>query len=122
MIFLSILALIFDQKYLIKRLTLDNLKEVPVWINEEFLVKALNHYKNNESVKIEHYEICSTDCKTEYSAKITFLTANNQCSETVNVVIKVNPNNDEIKMYSRTLPMLQQLFEKYGEQVKLCPE
>lgn len=122
MIFLSLLALIFDQKTIIKRLQLNNSKDVPVWINKEFLVTALKHYKNDESVKIEEYEISCTDCETEYSAKIAFVTANNQCSEMVNVVIKVNPNNDEIRMYSRTLPMIQQLFEKYGEQVKLCPE
>lgn len=122
MIFLSILALIFDQKTLIKRLQLNNSKDVPVWINEEFLMNALKHYKNDESVKVKDYEISCTNCDTEFSAKITFVTANNPCSEMVNVVIKVNPNNNEIKMYSRTLPMIQKLFRKYGEQVKLCPE
>lgn len=122
MIFLSILALIFDQKTLIKRLQLNNSKAVPLWINKEFLVTALKHYKNDESVKVKHYEISCTKCETELSAKIEFVTVNNQCSETVNVVIKVNPNNNEIKMYSRTLPMIQKLFAKYGEQVKLCPE
>lgn len=124
MIFLSLLALIFDQKTLIKRLKLEleNSKVVPKWLNEEFLVKALKHYKDDESVKIEHYEISCTNCETEFSAKITFVSSDNQCSESVNVVIKVNPNNDEIIMYSRTLPMILELFEKYGEQVKLCPE
>lgn len=121
MIFLSILALIFDQKTIIK-LKLENQKNVPLWLNKEFLVTALKQYKNDESVKVVEHNVSRTLCDSEYRATITFDTANSQCSETVNVVIKVNPKNDEIKMYSRTLPKIQQLFEKYGEQVKLCPE
>lgn len=111
----------------------------PVWITIELLQKAVRSYKNDDSLKVENFAIKSgfsehfasvmVQCKIDYRSV-------NSKHETLHVVIKAKPIaegveriecegpmfENEIKMYTTTLPAFKRLFKRFGMNDDLTPE
>jgi hypothetical protein len=116
-------------------------KTPPKLLSKDLLQKALASYKNDSTVEVqsfssnsnfsEHFASSMFQCDIEFTSK--------SGREVIKVVIKVLPENDElksnivgqganelfkteIKMYKETIPAINQLFERHGMKVDLAPE
>lgn len=109
----------------------------PVWITIELLQKAVRSYKSDDSLKVddfaiksgfsEHFASVMVQCKIDYRSV-------NSKQETLHVVIKAKPIaegveriegpmfENEIKMYTTTLPAFKRLFKRFGMNDDLTPE
>lgn len=113
------------------------------WINVVFLEKVMRSYKNDDTIQVITFKI--KPCFQEHFASIMFPCQIEFKSskypkselERVNVIVKSKPNNEagkritftdgplfdnEILMYSVTIPAINQLFERIGMKTKLAPE
>jgi hypothetical protein len=122
--------------------TMENKDKHPEWLNEAFMEKALSSFKNDDSVKVldlkfssnfsQHYGSSMFQCQINFKTK-------SSDSETLPVVIKFEPlNNDlkmnivagslksfftnEVRMYSETIPAIKKLFAKHGYNDEFAPE
>lgn len=121
---------------------MENSENVPDWLNNAFLQNALSSYKNDDSVKVsdfkvnknfsQHYASSMLQCQINFATKTS-------ASETIHVVIKAEPLDDEMKMklvseslpslfsneitmYRETIPAIRKLFAKHGYNVDFAPE
>lgn len=113
--------------------------DLPEWINIAFLQKAIRSYKNDDSIEIIDFSIKSGFSEhiasVMFQCKIEFKSFNSKC-ETLHVVVKASPINDgiksiategplfenEIEMYTSTIPAFRQLYERSGIKIDLAPE
>lgn len=113
----------------------------PEWLNTSFLQSALISYKGDETIEVLNFDI-RTDFTDHFSSdlfqsKIEFKSETNAEPEVLNVVIKAEPIGNgiksrvvgggplfetEIRMYTETLPSMQQLFKRNGLNVEFSPE
>lgn len=113
---------------------------IPEWITVKLLRRAIRSYKNDDSVEVEDFFIKSGFCEHVASAlfqcRIDLKYANSKC-ETLNVIVKARPTivgglksiasegplfENEIRMYSNTLPEFNNLFKRVGLNIDLAPE
>jgi Ecdysteroid kinase-like family len=118
-------------------------EKTPEWLDEIFLQKAVQSYRNDETIEIlgfkitsgfsEHFANSMFQCKIDFKP----LTILESQYETLKVVIKAKPVNEglkmeivgtgplfetEIKMYKQEIPAINQLFKQNGLKVELGPE
>jgi hypothetical protein len=122
---------------------MENSNNSPDWLNKEFLQQALSSYKNNEPVEVVNFKLSQNFSQhygsTMFQCEIDLKTSGKSESETLHVVIKAEPLNDELKMkmvgdildsvfsneirmYCETLPAVYKLFEKHGREFVFAPE
>ncbi|KAJ6632788.1 hypothetical protein Bhyg_15948 [Pseudolycoriella hygida] len=108
------------------------------WITSTLFEKAIASYKNEETIKIQDF-IIETGfgehlASTIFRCKIDFTSSNSE-NETLHVVVKAHPTDtdgratfegplfqNEIRMYTSTLPAFHQLYERFGVKVDFAPE
>lgn len=110
------------------------------WINNEFLQSITRRYKNDNTVEVITYKTKPTFkehfASIMFPCQIDFKSFNSEI-QTLHVVIKASPKNEtgkritftdgplfdnEISMYTRTIPAIDRLFELAGFGIKLAPE
>lgn len=115
----------------------------PEWLNKSFLQNAIGRYRNDETIDVLEFTISTNFSEhfasTMFQSKVDFKSMKYPKSkhETLNIVIKVIPMDDdlkkelvagaplfetEIQMYNESIPAIDQLFERSGLKVKLGPE
>lgn len=115
-------------------------KVLPEWINVTLLRRAIQSYKNDESIEVTDFSIKSTFTEhiasEMYKCSIDFQSSNAKKCETLNVIVKAEPIVDgiekvatvgplfenEIKMYTSTLPAISRLYERFGIKIDFAPE
>lgn len=118
-------------------------EEAPEWLDNKFLKKALQSYRNDDTIEVLNFTTNTSFSEhfasTMFQSTIDFKSSKNPQSEpeSLNVVIKAKPVNEgfkmnlaasgplfetEIKMYTETIPAIQQLFERSGMNIELGPE
>lgn len=112
-------------------------KSSPEWLNVELLQKAVRNYKNDYNVQIKDFSIqsgFSEHIASEmFQCKIDFESCNSSKCETLNVVIKARSTTNEvaadgplfeneIQIYTNTIPLIHRLFERNGIKINLAPE
>lgn len=116
---------------------------LPTWLDKAFCQKAFRSFRNDVTIEILNFEMASSFnehfCSTMFKLKIEFQSSKYPKSEpeTMNVVVKVKPISDEIKMqvvadnplfeneirmYKETLPAIHNLFERSGVKIEFGPE
>jgi hypothetical protein len=116
-------------------------KTPPEFLSKDLLQKALTSYKNDSTVEVQSFSTASNFSEhfasSMFQYSIDFTAKSGR--ETIKVVVKVLPENDEmknnivgesakqlfkteIKMYKETIPAINQLFERHGLKVDLAPE
>lgn len=120
-----------------------NDEETPKWLDSIFLQKALQSYKNDETIEVLNFQVAtgfSEHFASEmFQCKVLFksLKIPESQPESLNAVIKAKPVGEglkmdmvsqaplfetEIKMYKKTIPAINQLFKLNGLKVELGPE
>lgn len=118
-------------------------EEIAEWVNEALLRRALQSYKNDETVELVKFEIkpgfSEHYASKMYRAKLEFNSTKfpQTENEIFSVVIKTKPINDpkieaivaggplfetEVEVYQKVLPAMQQLYERNGIKVDFAPE
>ena len=120
-------------------------KNLPGWLDHNFLIKILSIHRNDDSIEIssvemktgfsEHFGSSMFQCKIYFKS----LKATDSLGESIDVVIKALPNDKdkgftqnllsdaplfktEIKMYNEVIPAINRLFKLNGMNVTLGPE
>lgn len=111
----------------------------PKWVTIQLLQKVVRSYKKDDSFDVEDFSVksdfnehfasvlfqCKINCKSENSQR-----------ETLNVIVKARQITDgmttisceapmfenEIRMYTSTLPAFNRLFARFGMNIDLAPE
>jgi hypothetical protein len=115
--------------------------KAPAWINKEFFEEAFRKYRNDSSIQVLSYKFgegFSEHFASEmYSCQIEFHSSKFSKTEFKNVVLKVQPSNEssnsavvsdrplfetEIRMYTKTIPAINELFKRSGLKCELAPE
>lgn len=116
-------------------------KPRPEWFNKSLLEIALKSYHKVESLKIvnikptgnfiEHFGSEMLGCEVTYNSPKF------QVNKTLNIVIKAFPSHEnykskvlaespffstEVRMYTETLPVINDLFQRSGLKCELAPE
>lgn len=115
----------------------------PEWFDNELLEKALRTYKKDETIEIISFETRASFSEhfgsSMFQSSIKFKSSKYPKAdhETLGVVVKSKPVDDamkmnliaggplfenEVAMYTKTIPAMQQLFERSGMKIELAPE
>lgn len=118
-------------------------EETVEYLNEALLTRAIQSYKNDETIELVKFEInpafSEHYASKMYRSKIEFKSTKYPRSENevLSVVIKTKPVNDpkielilsggslfetEMEMYEKVLPAMHQLYENNGLNIKFAPE
>jgi len=118
-------------------------EELPEYLNEALLTKAIQNFKNDETIELVKFEInpafSEHYASKMYRSKMEFKSTKYPQSENevLNVVIKTKPINDpkleivlsggplfqtEMEIYEKVLPAMHQLYERNGLKVEFAPE
>ncbi|CAH1709563.1 unnamed protein product [Chironomus riparius] len=121
----------------------NKVEEVPEYLNSALLTKAIQSFKNDETIELIKFEInpafSEHYASKMYRSKMEFKSTKYPQSENevLNVVIKTKPVNDpmldmvlsggplfetEMEMYEKVLPGMHQLYERNGMKVEFGPE
>lgn len=128
---------------ILRKMSRDQLKDekMPKWLNEDLIEKVIRSFKNDQSIEIvnfkqgsgfdEHYG------SQMYCLTISFKSQKYQQNEELKVVIKANPEKEEqlgeilgenpfvateIKMYKKTIPLINDLMRRSGMKCDFAPE
>ncbi|KAG5674474.1 hypothetical protein PVAND_004443 [Polypedilum vanderplanki] len=117
--------------------------QVPEWLNEEFLKRAIRSYKSDDTVEIVKFNAMSAFgehyASKMYRASVEFKSIKfpHHDNEVLSVVIKAQPINDvilqsivaegplfenEIEMLQKVIPAMHQVYQRNGIDVKFAPE
>lgn len=117
----------------------ESAKVLPEWISVEFLQNAIRTYKSDNSIEIIDFLMKSIFdehfASTMFQCKIDFNSSNFEC-ESLDVVVKAKPITDgikavasegplfenEIRMYTKTIPAFQELYKRSGLEIEFAPE
>jgi hypothetical protein len=121
---------------------MENSQKYPEWLNKNFLRQALSSYETNQPVEVldfkinknfsQHYGSSMFQCQIDYKSEKSE-------SDSLQVVIKAAPLDDELKMkisghcmdfvfnnetqmYRETIPAIKRLFELHDFKVNFAPE
>lgn len=116
------------------------MEAIPDWMNVVLLQNAIRSYKNNDCVEITDFLIKSAFSEhiasTMFQCSIDFKSPSSK-RETLNVVIKAKPTSDdefvaiaskgpvfenEINIYTSTIPAFHQFFDRFGIKIDMAPE
>lgn len=122
---------------------MEQVEQAPKWLDKTFLQKALATYRNDDTIEILNFTLNTAFSEhyasTMFQSKIEFKSSEypKPENEELNVVIKIKPVNDDIKnqvvaggplfeneirMYTETIPAIYDLFERSGLKIQLAPE
>lgn len=116
------------------------MEKAPEWLSKSFLQEALIRFKNDETIEVLNFDVGGATlvdhfASTMVKSRIEYKSADSEL-EVKSVVIKVKPMGDgfivrnvssgplfdnEIRMYTQTLPAMRQLFERSGMEFKMVP-
>lgn len=117
--------------------------KIPEWLNNDFLQTAIRSWKLDDTIEVLSFDVRSNFSEhfgsTMFQSRIAFksTTSSNSEPETLSVVIKAKPFEEdlkmkivssgpifetEIEMYKKFLPAIHQLFERSGIIIEFGPE
>lgn len=111
----------------------------PEWITIELLQKAVRSYENDDSLEVqdftvksgfsEHFASVMFQCKIDYKSvnserkTLHAILKARQITEGLKTIACEGPLfENEIRMYTSTLPAFKRLFERSGLNIDLAPE
>lgn len=114
----------------------------PSWLNAELLQKAISSYHKDGTIEIVDFKLNENFIEhfgsEMISCTVTYSPSKSQANvKSLNIVVKAFPSQDaykakvlaespffhtEIRMYTDTLPIINDLFQRNGLKCELAPE